>query len=345
MLKAINRFGVMALCLSVWACQDIEPTKVSEARSQALSSRDEAIPPAESSDASVKLNPRPESPADTVPNLLLMTFNIRYGTAADGANAWTNRRSQLFALMRAQAADAVGMQEALAFQIDEILLGVPGYARIGVGRDDGKAAGEFSPILYRTARFRVDTSGTFWFSDTPTVPGSKSWGNGITRICSWAHLVDKASGRGHYIFNVHLDHESQPSREKSVQLLIQRIAAVKQPAEPVFVTGDFNVGESDPVIRYMKGKLALEGKPNPIPFLDSFRELHPTDTQVATWHDFKGDLVGDKIDYVFILPRIKTLKADIIRSNEAGKYPSDHYPVTAAVTVPDWAVTSIRQLY
>lgn len=342
MLQSISRSGLMALCLTIWACGDIESVDAPEAGGRSLNTGNPIPPTLESPNPAVKQAPRPAPSGDTVPNLLLMSFNIRYGTAADGANSWTNRRSQLFALMRAQAADVAALQEALAFQIDEILLDVPGYARIGVGRDDGKASGEFSPILYRTARFSVDTSGTFWFSDTPAVPGSKSWGNNITRICTWAHLVDRASGRGHYVFNVHLDHESQPSRERSVQLLIQRIAAVKKPTEPIFVTGDFNVDETDPVILYMKGKVSLGGKPNPIPFLDSFRELHPSATQVATFHGFNGGLVGDKIDYVFIQSRIKTLKAEIVRTNVAGKYPSDHYPVTAAVNVPDWAVTSIR---
>ena len=79
-----------------------------------------------------------------------MTFNIRYGTANDGENRWTNRRDMLFALLRTENPDLIGLQEALRFQIDEILAAVPGYAVVGVGRDDGKAAGEMSAILFRT---------------------------------------------------------------------------------------------------------------------------------------------------------------------------------------------------
>ena len=146
--------------------------------------------------------------------LTVMSFNIRYGTANDGDNHWSQRREFLFEVVRDENADLVGVQEALAFQIDEILAAVPGYAVVGVGRDDGRARGEFSAILFRRDRFRVADSGTFWFSDTPEVPGSKSWGNTITRISTWARLVDR-DGSAFWHFNLHLDHQSQPSRERS----------------------------------------------------------------------------------------------------------------------------------
>jgi endonuclease/exonuclease/phosphatase family metal-dependent hydrolase len=286
-------------------------------------------------------SPLPLIAAAPEPDLRLMTFNIRYGTAADGANSWVNRKAQVFNLIRAQASDVMGLQEALAFQIDEITANVAGYVKIGVGRDDGKTSGEFSPILYRSARFRVDTSGTFWLSDTPEVPGSKTWGNNYTRICTWARLVDRLSGRGFYFFNAHLDHESQPSREKSAVLIVQRMKAVKNPAEPVFFTGDFNVGEDNVVIQYFLGKKPLGGGNNPLPFLDSFRMLHPGDAEVGTFNGFTGATNGDKIDFVFVLPRITALTAEILRTHEGPVYPSDHFPVTASLTVPDWASTSL----
>ena len=124
--------------------------------------------------------------AQAVPRdpLQVMTFNIRYGTAKDGDNQWSARREMLFEVIRERDADLVGLQEALAFQIDEIEAAVPGYAVVGVGRDDAGRAGEFSAILLKKGRFRVADAGTFWFSDTPEVPASKSWGNSITRICT-----------------------------------------------------------------------------------------------------------------------------------------------------------------
>ena len=127
--------------------------------------------------------------------LAAMSFNIRYGTANDGENRWALRRDFLIDVMREQAADVVGLQEALDFQIDEIVAALPVYGVIGVGRDDGARKGEYTAILFRRDRFQVSDAGTFWFSDTPEVVASKSWGNSITRICTWARLVDR-DGRG-----------------------------------------------------------------------------------------------------------------------------------------------------
>ena len=134
-----------------------------------------------------------QQPAPREP-LNVMTFNIRYGTAKDGENHWTNRRDFLFDVVHRQNADLIGLQEALAFQIDEILAAVPGYAVVGVGRDDAGRTGEFSAILFRKDRLRVAEAGTFWFSDTPAVPASKSWGNNVTRICTCA--PGRMAGKG-----------------------------------------------------------------------------------------------------------------------------------------------------
>jgi endonuclease/exonuclease/phosphatase family metal-dependent hydrolase len=255
-----------------------------------------------------------------------MSFNIRYGTANDGDNHWSLRRGQLFDLLRERDADLVGLQEALATQIDEIETAVPGYAAIGVGRDDAARAGEFTAILYRASRFRVADAGTFWFSDTPEVPASKSWGNTITRICTWARFIDR-SGRGFYLFNLHLDHQSQPSRERSVGLLRQRIAARAFPGDPVIVTGDFNAGEANAAIK----ALAARGD-GTAPFVDTYRVLHPDETIVGTFTGFRfGETGGEKIDYVLVPPGTEVMSAEIVRASRNERYPSDHFPVSATI--------------
>ena len=270
--------------------------------------------------------------------LRVMSFNIRYGTANDGENRWENRRRMVFEVIGNQRSDVVGLQEALRFQIDQIIEAVPAYAMVGVGRDDGETKGEYSAILYRTDRFKVGESGTFWLSDTPQVPGSITWGNACTRICTWARFIENKSGRAFYLFNTHLDHVSQPSRQKSAALLAQRIHSRKH-AEPFVLTGDFNVGEDNPVVTYLKGKTApgradeREAK-NPVPVVDTFRVLHSEATAVGTFNGFKGNREGDKIDYVFTPPGVKVLSADILRDNVAGRYPSDHFPVTAQLRLP-----------
>jgi endonuclease/exonuclease/phosphatase family metal-dependent hydrolase len=268
----------------------------------------------------VSAQPAPRDP------LQVMSFNIRYGTAKDGENEWPARRAMLFDVIRESDADLVGLQEALAFQIDEILAAVPGYAVVGVGRDDAARAGEFSAILFKKDRFRVADAGTFWFSDTPEVPASKSWGNSITRICTWARFIDR-DGRGFYHFNLHLDHQSQPSRERSTVLLRQRIGSRAFAGDPVLITGDFNVGERNPALS------TLVSKSDPsAPFVDTYRALHPEETVVGTFNGFKmGNTGGDKIDYVLVQPGAEVLSAEILRTSRSDRYPSDHFPVVARV--------------
>jgi endonuclease/exonuclease/phosphatase family metal-dependent hydrolase len=269
---------------------------------------------------SATAQPAPRDPVQ------VMSFNIRYGTAKDGENEWPARRTMLFDVIRESDPDLVGLQEALTFQIDEISTTLPGYAVVGVGRDDAARAGEFSAILFKKDRFRVADAGTFWFSDTPEVPASKSWGNAITRICTWARFIDR-DGRGFYHFNLHLDHQSQPSRERSTVLLRQRITARAFAADPVIVTGDFNVGERNPALSTLVAKDDAS-----TPFVDTYRALHPAETVVGTFNGFKmGNTGGEKIDYVLVQPGTEVLSAEIIRTSRNDRYPSDHFPVVARV--------------
>ena len=187
-------------------------------------------------------------------------------------------------------------------------------------------------------------SGTFWFSDTPEIPGSKSWGNRITRIASWARFVDR-DGSAFTHYNLHLDHESQPSREKSTALLLQRITARPVPSEPVIVTGDFNAGESNPALHVLvgpAGPAACRRGATPPPFIDTFRAVHRDEKEVGTFSSFVfGQTSGEKIDYVLVQPGTEVLAAAIVRTSEGRRYPSDHFPVTARIRWPQPAADTV----
>ena len=266
-------------------------------------------------------------PAQSAPapsTLDVVSFNIRHGRGDDGAHVWPNRRRIVLDLLRNYQAHLVGLQEVLDFQRDEIAVALPTHRVIGVGRDDGRRAGEFAPLLVDTARLAVVQEGTFWFSDTPDVPGSMHWGNRITRICSWARLVDRRSGDTLRVYNVHWDHESQPSRERSAALLRDRIARDGAPTDLVLVTGDFNAGESNPAVRAL---LAASLR-------DSYRVRHASDTLVGTFNGFRGDSTGEKIDAVLVGPRWIVEAARIDRQQVGGLWPSDHFPVLARLRAP-----------
>lgn len=258
--------------------------------------------------------------------LSVMSFNIRYATDRDAENRWTARRGMVFGLLRKESPDIIGVQEALGGQLSDIVRAVSGYSIVGVGRDDGKAAGEYSAILFKSARFRVAQSGTFWLSATPEVVASRTWGNRIPRICSWTRLIGD-QGQAFWVYNVHLDHESQESREQSVQLLLQRIRSRSPADEPVIVTGDFNVGEGNAALEPLLGK-----SNGAAPFIDTFRKLHPNETEVGTYTAFEfGRTKGAKIDYVLVQPGTEVMRAGILRYSRNRRYPSDHFPVVATV--------------
>ncbi|NIV91224.1 hypothetical protein GWN42_00090 [candidate division KSB1 bacterium] len=260
-----------------------------------------------------------------------MSFNIRYGTADDGDNNWQYRKELVFDVLRTRRPDILGLQEALRFQMDEILSApeMPAYEEIGVAREDGKKKGEYSPILYFKDRFTSKASGTFWFSETPNIP-SISWDAKHKRICTWARLQENETRRTFYVYNLHLDNESVLSRKNSVQLLIRRIANRRYP-DPVMVTGDFNAGETDPIIKYLTGDARLDGEDNSILLTDTHRVLHPEETDAGTVHGWSGRRDTEKIDYIFMSASDldEVLKANIIYTQKRGRFPSDHYPIQA----------------
>ncbi|CAN5606443.1 endonuclease/exonuclease/phosphatase family protein [soil metagenome] len=253
-----------------------------------------------------------------MPTLSVMSFNIRLGTADDGENRWEVRKPRTLGALKAMQPDVLGLQEAHDFQVEAFLQAMPDYGIVGIGREDGREKGEFAAIAYKTVRLRVLRSDTFWLSDTPEVIASTSWGNRVTRICTWAYFKDLATGRFFYLFNLHLDHESQLSREKAVDLILNRIA-VRAPGDPVIVTGDFNAGEDNAAIVGMK-----DGG-----FRDSYRIAHPDETEVGTYSGWNETMEPDKIDYIFVSPEIRVKDAEIVLHKAEGRWLSDHAPITA----------------
>lgn len=304
---------------------------------------------------------RSSTSAPPATQLGVLSFNIRYGTANDGENAWAHRREQAIQIIAEHDADIVGLQEALRFQIDEILAALPKYRLIGVGRDDGQSKGEYAAILYNADRFEIVEdptdvsdveSGTFWFSDTPEVIASKSWGNRITRICTWGHLCERATpDRRIYIYNVHLDHESESSRVSSARLLLERIHSRADKGDPVIVTGDFNSGQTSEALRTLMATDPLLAAHAPL--ADAFATVHPNEPESATFHAFKGIPMrddggvpiprdpGQRIDAILFTDlladaaanehssNLTPIEAVIDRTSLRGRYPSDHFPISA----------------
>jgi len=216
------------------------------------------------------------------------------------------------------------MQEALRGQIDDLQKILHGYGWLGVGRDDGKDAGEFSPIFYRQDKFKVVDNGTFWLSETPDIAGSKSWDAAITRIANWAVLETLDTQQQLLVMNIHFDHRGEQARTKSAELITQRVRQLSG-GRPVVITGDFNVPPSADAYKTMTETYADS-------YLKSKTLPHgPEGT-------FGGFTVGEsennrRIDYVFVSNAIEVLRYAALSDQWNGTYPSDHLPVMVEIKI------------
>ncbi len=264
------------------------------------------------------------SAAPTPAPVRVMTFNIRYGTADDGANSWRFRQDKTAQVIKDYAPDIIGTQEMLSAQRSELLELLPRYGAWGVGRDDGVDAGEQCCVLYDKARFIVTAGGTFWLSEAPGVPGSVSWDSSLTRVCTWVRLYEPATQRGFYVFDAHFDHQGETARLRSAELVLARIAA-RELDEPVIFMGDLNCGEGSAPVELLSARLS-----------DSYRAIHPGETAVRTHHAFTGAAQDDdKIDYIFVDGGWLVDDATIAHDSYEGQYPSDHFPVVATLRLKD----------
>jgi endonuclease/exonuclease/phosphatase family metal-dependent hydrolase len=256
----------------------------------------------------------------------VMSFNIRYAGGDRGANAWERRASACEQIVRAFDPDILGVQEAVALQADWLRTTFPAHAFHGVGREDGRRAGEFVPILYRADRFTRLASGHFWLSDTPDVPGSRGWDGACERMASWVRLRDRLSERTLLVVNTHLDHVGQVARREGMRLIRARLRDLAQDAA-VVVLGDFNTSADGP-----EAAPLLLAPPDDVPLLDTYRALfREQDTHEATFSAWDARIWGERIDWILASPTLGVVDATIERRMPAGRTPSDHWPVAAVL--------------
>lgn len=264
---------------------------------------------------------------DAAMELRVMSFNIRFGTAGDGPNAWAARKPLVHQVIREFDPDLLGTQEVLDFQAKTLREALPGYGFLGVGRTDGKRQGEYSPLMYKRDRFEVVDSGTFWLSETPEVAGSKSWDSSLPRIATWAKLKDRRTGHSLLVCNTHFDHRGTEARIQSARLLQQRLRKLAA-GQPIILMGDFNAAEG----ALPHKVLTQQQEEKEVAFTDSYRAVHPKRSdREGTFNGFRGEEQGARIDWILFSPGLQAEEAAIVRTQMDGRYPSDHFPVTAVL--------------
>lgn len=254
--------------------------------------------------------------------LNLMTYNVRYDNPADSTNNWKFRREFAVSMILKNKVDVMGTQEVLSNQLTDLLGSLPQYSYVGVGRKDGKTAGEYSAVFYRKDKFEPLRSGTFWLSEHPESVGVKGWDAAIERIVTWAVLKDKFTGKEFAFINTHFDHIGQVARRESAKLLLSKVGEIAN-GLPVIVSGDFNSTPDSEVIKILT---------------NANSDNHLTDSRSVaneilgpswTFHGFGTVPLESRtiIDYIFLKNKVTVQQVSVISEMLGKIYLSDHNPV------------------
>ena len=251
----------------------------------------------------------------------MITYNIRMNTSGDGEHAWPYRKDDVAALFRFHRADIFCVQEALPEQMDDLDAAFPDFTYEGIGRDDGKRLGEFSPVFYNHKRFSKLEGGTFWLSETPG-ECSFGWDAACRRVCSWVKLKDTKTGEIFHVFNTHFDHRGDEARRESAQLILNKIEEISDGSGAVVLCGDFNLQPDSAPISLIQSKLH-----------DAFQvSEQPPYGSVATYHGFTyDDPPRDRIDYVFVSHDLRILRYGGLTDSRDRSFFSDHLPVLVTI--------------
>ena len=282
--------------------------------------------------------------------LSILTFNIRLGLCERGTpDAWIHRADTCVDIVRRGGYDFVGLQEVIwnpdepeTDQAHNFRDGLPEYGFLGRARDPDPAKGEGVAVLYRRDRWEPDPAeqGVFWLSETPDVPASRSWDTLCPRTFVWALFHElgpdgRRTGRTATFCNAHLDHIFEHTQLAQAQLVSRFLDGRRARGENVVLVGDFNAYEKSWPVRHLLGDEVLLGDvalpPPAFPLRDAWREANPDAPDGRTWHNW-GQKTNDwRIDYILFGGALDPVSATVDRERSApgGRYPSDHYPVSA----------------
>lgn len=257
----------------------------------------------------------------------VMTYNLRVLNNHDPSpHTWAERVPAIKKLIEEERPDIIGTQEVAYKQLQDVEANLPKYEWIGLGREGG-SKGEYSAIFYKEKRYTPLEYDHFWLSDTPNVIGSKTWGNNYTRMVTWVKFLDKKTNQQFYVVNTHFDHQSALAREKSAELVLEKIKAF-DPKLPILFTGDFNANPDS--VPYQK--LTSEGAFDDL-WLTAEEKINEHLGTFNGFHDPTGGGPKNRIDWILAKGSVKANTIEILDYYKNGQFPSDHYPVMADITL------------
>lgn len=261
----------------------------------------------------------------------ILTCNILLASQAhDGTPAaWPNRRELCEKIIRKQDADIICMQEVLRVQAEDMAKDFPKYESFGFpgphmdAHPDGYHLLTKNVIMYRKDRYEMTSAGQYWLSETPVVAASVSWDALRARHATWLRLKDRKTGQEFRVIDTHFDHKAKEGLVHQAEI-INRESAPYANDFPQILTGDFNEEAGKPGIKEIKSG----------GWIDTYAEIHGPEDPGNTYHKLLGPKhksKAGKIDFIFYKGDVEILDTKIIYDNENGRYPSDHYFVSADV--------------
>ncbi|KAB5563241.1 Endonuclease/exonuclease/phosphatase [Coniochaeta sp. 2T2.1] len=279
-------------------------------------------------------------------SLRLIGFNIRFATTKPfpGEEPWSVRLPKICAQLKfttiGHDSAFLCLQEVLHSQLQDIqsCLG-DAWDNIGQGRDDGKTAGEFSPVFYRSDTWTCIRNQTLWLSETPETP-SRGWDAALNRVVTVGLFEHKETRASAVIMSTHFDHRGENAREESAKLLVKiahnwhkDTGGGKDDQPAVFIGGDFN---STP-----DGK-AYQAITQPDTGMKDIRDLVPREKRYGndeiTYTSFAGEEKQTRIDFLFTLAGVTAIAyrtfAILPNRFDDGIALSDHRTLVADVEIP-----------
>ena len=279
----------------------------------------------------------------------VLSYNVRYANRGDHHDAWHDRRDAVGRLVRFHRPDVAAFQEPLPDQRDDLREQLPGYEFVGRGREAG-GEGEGCPIAVRSDRWEVAESDTFWLSETPEEP-STGWDASYPRIATWARVRDRDGGPRLLVVNTHFDHVSARARREAARLLRRRVPEIAgrggegdghAETPSVVLVGDLNCTPGSAPHRILIGDESGtdDGTSGGSADGDSFalRDAavaadlrHGPETSLT---DFARLIDGRRIDHALVSSGVSVEAfATLADRDDRGRYPSDHLPILARLSV------------
>lgn len=254
------------------------------------------------------------------PSLWVMSYNIRYDNPDDRPD-WRARRGPMARQIAFFDPDILGVQEALLPMVADLSEALPGYARYGVGRDDGDRRGESTTIFYRAARFERLLAQTQWCSPTPDLPG-KAYDAALPRTYTRLVLRDRATGMLLDVRNAHFDHVGAESRRLCARQIRDQ---APWPGARLIVLGDFNSAPNEPPY------VALTGRDSPLK--DARLASAVVFGPAGTFNNFSPAVAPTgPIDHIFVDRALSVTRFAVLTDTDNGLAISDHFPVIAEIT-------------